>query len=157
MAEEDTSTPTETDAPDSSPPGEASGVKVEKTESSPHVEESDPTKDVQMDEADGPSDEKAQESSPPGEESMPDISPDKDVEEDQDEELHDQGIWGKVKIVVDPEKFAEATRTASSAETEGNGKAFDNMEAEKEKQPLLKTPEFIAFWQTHHTAAHAVS
>ena len=46
------------------------------------------------------------EGSPQIEESMPDISPDKDSAED---ELRDQGMWGKQKNVVVPEAFKAAT------------------------------------------------
>ena len=90
--------PMETEAPESSPQEEASGVKVEPTEDSPQREESE-TKDEHMGATEEFNDEAmAPEGSPEGEESMPpDISP------ERDDGLHDQGIWGRVKNVVDPE------------------------------------------------------
>ena len=48
--------------------------------------------------------------------SMPDISPSKEAESD----LHDQGIWGKCKNIVDP----EASKAAASTEAQ-NESAFD--------------------------------
>ena len=77
----------------------------------------------------------ASEDSSPDEEHMPpDISPDKD------EGLHDQGIWGRVETVVDPEAFKAAT----SAE-EKNEKAFENMENAKDNKGLEHTEEFKYF------------
>ena len=64
----------------------------------------------------------------------PDISPDKD------DGLHDQGIWGRVETVVDPEAFKAAT----SAE-EKNEKAFENTENAKDNKGLEHTEEFKYF------------
>ena len=60
------------------------------------------------------------------EEHMP---PDISDSPDKDDGLHDQGIWGRVETVVDPEAFKAAT----SGE-EKNEKAFENMENAKEQQ-----------------------
>ena len=127
--------PMEADAPESSPQGEASGVKAEPTEGSPQGEESE-IKDEHMGAAEEVNDENmASEDSSPDEEHMPpDISPDKD------EGLHDQGIWGRVETVVDPEAFKAAT----SAE-EKNEKAFENMENAKDNKGLEHTEEFKYF------------
>ena len=85
----------------------------------------------------------APEGSPQGEESMPpDISP------ERDDSLHDQGIWGRVKNVVDPEAF----KAAASAEAK-NEKAFENMENANDKKDLEHPEEFkyfcevILFWR----------
>ena len=81
----------------------------------------------------------APESSPQGEE---DSSPDEehmppDISTDKDDGLPDQGIWGRVETVVDPEAFKAAT----SAE-EKNEKAFKNMENAKDNKGLEHTEEF---------------
>ena len=88
---EPTDVPMETEAPESSPQGEASGVKVEPTESSPPGEES-ATKDEHMGDDDEPM---AEESSSSEEESMPSISPEKDADGPV---LHDQGIWENARM-----------------------------------------------------------
>ena len=127
--------PMETEAPESSPQEEASGVKVEPTEDSPQREESE-TKDEHMGATEEFNDEAmAPEGSPEGEESMPpDISP------ERDDGLHDQGIWGRVKNVVDPEAF----KAAASAEAK-NEKAFENMENANDKKDLERAEEFKYF------------
>ena len=53
----------------------------------------------------------------------PDISPEKD------DGLHDKGIWGRVKNVVDPEAF----KAAASAEAE-NERAFEKMQSANDKK-----------------------
>ena len=103
-SKKDANVPRETDAPESSPPGEASGAKVEKTEGSPQGEVSG-DQDVHMVGAEEvKDDDMAKESSPPGEESMPEVSSSKDAKDD--EVLHDQGILGRQKNVIDPEAFS---------------------------------------------------
>ncbi|CAE7272629.1 hypothetical protein AK812_SmicGene40144 [Symbiodinium microadriaticum] len=69
--------PIETEAPESSPQGKASGVKA--------------ANDIDM----------AQESSSPDDMPMPDIAPERDA----GPVLHDHGIWGKCENVVDPEAY----------------------------------------------------
>ncbi|CAE7386490.1 der, partial [Symbiodinium necroappetens] len=129
--------PMETDAPESSPPGEESGVKVEPTESSLPGEAS-VTKDEHM----GDNDESmAPESSSSEEAPMPDISPEKDAEGPI---LYDQGIWGKCENVVDPEAFKRAVK---EAETQ-NESAFNNMENAKEKYGLEDADEYQDFLST---------
>ena len=119
--------PMEADAPESSPQGEASGVKAEPTEGSFQGEESE-TKDEHMGYL-------ASEDSSPDEEHMPpDISPEKD------DSLHDQGIWGRVETVVDPEAFKAAT----SAE-EKNEKTFEKLENANDNKGLEHTEEFKYF------------
>ena len=135
---EPTDVPMETEAPESSPQGEASGVKVEPTEGSPQGEDT-VAKDEHMGDNDEPM---AQESSSSEEASMPDISPDKDTEDGP--VLHDQGIWGKCANVVDPEAFK---RAAAEAETQ-NESAFNNMENAKEKYGLEDTEEYQFFLST---------
>ena len=121
--------PMETGAPESSPQGEASGVKVEPIEGS--------TKDEHMGETEDADDANmATESSPQGEEFMPDISPSKDDEG----ELHDQGIWGKCKNIVDP----ELSKAAKDAEAQ-NENDFDNLEGTNEKKGLVGTDEYKNF------------
>eukprot|EP00439_Symbiodinium_sp_Y106_P031374 s3642_g3.t1 len=108
--------PMETEAPESSPQEEASGVKVEPTEDSPQREESE-TKDEHMGATEEFNDEAmAPEGSPEGEESMPpDISPERDD--------------GKA---------------AASAEAK-NEKAFENMENANDKKDLERAEEFKYF------------
>ena len=127
----------EADAPESSPQGEASGVKAEPTEGSPQGEETE-IKDEHMGATEEVNDENmATEDSSPDEEHMPpDISPDKD------DGLHDQGIWGRVETVVDPEAFKAAT----SAE-EKNEEAFENMANAKDNKGLEHTEEFKYFFE----------
>ena len=71
----------------------------------------------------------AAESTPQGEEAMPDISPSKDDES----ELHDRGIWGKCKNIVDPEL------------SKADENAFDNLEGANEKKGLVDTDEYKDF------------
>ena len=124
--------PMKTEAPEGSPQGEGSGVKVQHTEGSPQGEESE-SKDEHMEVNDDATD---KEGSPQGEGSMPDISPSNDDEG----ELHDQGIWGKCKTVADPEA-AKATKDAEAQ----NEDAFDNLEKSKDKKGLVDAAEYKEF------------
>ena len=96
---EPTDVPMETDAPEHSPQGETSGVKVEPAESSLPGEESATKEEHMGDNNDEPM---AEESSSSEEASMPDISPEK-----EGPVLHDQGIWGKCANVVDPQQYGQ--------------------------------------------------
>ena len=120
--------PMQTEAPEGSPQGEGSGVKAEDTEGSPLGEKLE-SKDEHMD--------AKEEGSPLGEESMPDISPNDD---DDEEILYDQGIWGKCKTVADPEA-AKATKDAEAQ----NEDAFDNLEKSSDKKGLVDTAEYQEF------------
>ena len=129
--------PMQTEAPEGSPQGEGSGVKAEDTEGSPLGEELE-SKDEHMDAKEEVNDDVAdKESSPLGEESMPDISPNDD---DDEEILYDQGIWGKCKTVADPEA-AKATKDAEAQ----NEDAFDNLEKSSDKKGLVDTAEYQEF------------
>eukprot|EP00439_Symbiodinium_sp_Y106_P055049 s1091_g7.t1 len=110
-------------------------MEAEAPESSPQGEESE-TKDEHMDATEEANDENmaADDSSQDEEHMPPDISPEKD------DVLHDQGIWGRVKTVVDPEAFKAAT----SAE-EKNEEAFEKMENAKDNKGLEHTEEFKYF------------
>ena len=130
--------PMEAEAPESSPQGEASGVKVESAESSSQGEAS-----ATVDETMGVQEEVRKEADDPivhdDEVMPPDISPEKDTG------LYDQGIWGQVETGVDPEAFRDyAQRAAASAEAE-NEKAFANMEEASDKKELVNTEEYKHF------------
>ena len=86
--------PMETEAPESSPQGEASGVKVEPAESSPPGEAS-ATVDDPMGVAEEVKEEEVDLTTHDEEVMPPDISPEKDTG------LYDQGIWGQVETPFD--------------------------------------------------------
>ena len=70
----------------------------------------------------------------------PEGSPQPDISPERDDGLHDQGVWGRVKNIVDPEAF----KAAASAEAK-NEKAFENMESANDKKDLEQTEEFKYF------------
>ena len=130
--------PMEIEAPESSPQGEASGVKVEPAEGSPQEEVS-----ATVDDTVGVEEEVKEEADDPtvhdDEVTSPDISPEKDTG------LYGQGIWGHVETRVDPEEFRDyAQKAAASAEAE-NEKAFANMEEASDKKELVNTVEYKYF------------
>ena len=130
--------PMETEAPESSPQGEASGVKVEPAESSPPGEAS-ATVDDPMGVAEEVKEEEVDLTTHDEEVMPPDLSPEKDTG------LYDQGIWGQVETPFDPKAFREsAQKAAASAEAE-NEKAFANMEEASDKKELVDTEEYKYF------------
>ena len=75
---------------------------------------------------------KAMGSSPPGEEPMPDINSSSSADATDEEQLHDQGIWGKQKNVVEPGAYEASARAAAEAEA-NNEQAFENIAGAKAK------------------------
>ncbi|CAE7861040.1 unnamed protein product, partial [Symbiodinium necroappetens] len=139
-----------TDAPADSPSGEVSDVKVEKTEGSSFDEVSEP-KDVHMEDA-GESDQHDEKedmgSFPPGEEPVPDINSSSDADND-DDQLHDQGIWGKQKNVGEPGAYEAAAKATADAEAEKE-QAFEDFAGEKEKEGLVDTVDYQNFHEAYH-------
>ena len=128
----------ETEAPESSPQGEVSGVKVEPAESSPQGEAS-ATVDDPMGVAEEVKEEEVDFSVHDDEVMPPDISPEKDTG------LHFQGIWGQVETPFDLKAFREsAQKAAASAEAE-NEKAFTNIEEASDKKELVDTDDYKYF------------
>ncbi|CAE7761900.1 unnamed protein product [Symbiodinium necroappetens] len=141
--QEPTSAPLETDAAEGgSASGDVSGVKVEQPERS-SFEEVSGTKDVHMEDAGDTGKHDADEatgSSPPGEEPMPDINSSSSADASDEEKLHDQGIWGKQKNIVEPGAYEAEARATAEAEA-NNEQAFENIAGAKEKASLIDTDE----------------
>ena len=124
--------PIETEVPESSPQGEASGVKAGPAECSPQGEVS-ATIDDPMGVAEEAKEEEVDFDAHDEEVMPPDISPEKDTG------LHDQGIWGQVETPFDPKAFQESVKKAvASAEAE-NEKAFASIEEASDKKELVDT------------------
>ena len=132
--EPDSSAPVETDAPEGSSFEEGSGVKVEKKEEQTTFEPVADPDDERMEDADTTGDH-ATGSSPSGEVPMPD-----DASNDQDN-LYEQGIWGKTKTRVEPGAYEAEAK---------NEKAFDDFTGEKQKEGLTDTVEFQNFTEAFH-------
>ncbi|CAE7510587.1 unnamed protein product, partial [Symbiodinium microadriaticum] len=150
--QEPTSAPMETDAAEGgSASGDVSGVKVEQSERS-SFEEVSGTKDVHMQDAGDTGKHDADEatgSSPPGEEPMPDINSSSSADASDEEKLHDQGIWGKQKNIVEPGAYEAEARATAEAEA-NNEQAFENIAGAKEKASLIDTDEYKDFVRTRH-------
>ena len=137
--------------PEGSPSGEVCGVTVETTEGS-CFEEVSATKDVHMEDASDSGKHDADEamgSSPPGEEPMPDINSSSSADATDEEQLHDQGIWGKQKNVVEPGAYEASARAAAEAEA-NNEQAFENIAGAKAKQGPIDTVEYQDFIGAYH-------
>ena len=71
-----------------------------------------------------------------------------DASNDQDN-LYEQGIWGKTKTRVDPKAFEAESKATADAE-EKNEQAFEKYSGEKEKETLSDTSDFMHFHEVHH-------
>eukprot|EP00439_Symbiodinium_sp_Y106_P030437 s1316_g3.t1 len=127
-----------TEAPESSPQGEASGAKVQSVESYPHGEAS-----ATVDDPMGVAEEVKEEEVDlfvHDDEVMPlDISPEKDTG------LHDQGIWGQVETPFDPKAFRESAQKAAASARPRTRKHFGNMEEASVRKELVDTEEYKYF------------
>ena len=142
--EPDSSAPMETDAPEVSPSGEGSGAQVEEPERTTFPPTAAPD-DVRMDEA-SESGDHATGSSPSI--PMPDMNFSADASNNQNN-LYEQGIWGKTKTRVEPGAYeAEAKATAEAEEK--NERASEQYAGEKEKEGLADTVDFMNFHEAYH-------
>ncbi|CAE7767157.1 unnamed protein product, partial [Symbiodinium necroappetens] len=146
--QESISAPMETDAPEGSPSGEVSGVKVGTAEGSSFEEVSE-TKDMHIAGESGKHDtDEAMGSSTPVEELMPDINSSSSKDASDEEQLRDQGIWGKQKNVVEPGAYEAEAKAATEAEAK-NEQAFEDMAGAKEKEGLVDTVEHQNFIEAY--------
>ena len=113
-------------------------MKVEPAESSPPGEAS-ATVDDPMGVAEEVKEEEADLTTHDEEVMPPDISPEKDTG------LYDQGIWGQVETLFDPEAFRESAQKAAATAEAENEKAFANMEEASDKKELVDTEEYKYF------------
>ena len=138
--ETDPSAPMDTDIPEGSSFEEGSGTKVEEPASAA-------PEDVHMDDASESKDDVSG-SSPSGEAPMPDMNFSADASGDEDN-LYEQGIWGKTRTRVDPGAFEAEAKAAAAAE-EKNEQAFEQFKGEKQKEGLTDTPDFMNFHEAYH-------
>ena len=137
-------TPMDTNAPRGSPSGEVPAAKEEETMFPPVRHPDDPN---------GPEPTSAEHAGYPGSSSygeapIPEMNFSADAANDQDN-LYEQGIWGKTKTRVDPKAFEAESKATADAE-EKNEQAFEKYSGEKEKETLSDTSDFMHFHEVHH-------
>ncbi|CAE7924494.1 unnamed protein product, partial [Symbiodinium sp. KB8] len=120
--EPDSSAPMDTDAPEDSFFEEGSGEKVEKEEQTTFEPVADPD-DVYLNFS-------------------------ADASNDQDN-LYEQGVWGKTKTRVEPGAYEAEAKAAAEAEAK-NEQAFEDFAGERQKEGLTDTVDYQNFTEAYH-------